>query len=542
MPREKLTVVIPAAGLGSRLTTFTKNYSKAMCTVGKLPVVSHIINQFNHDDEIIVLLGYKGDLLKQVINACHPDMNITFIEVDKYDGDGSGLGYSLSCAYHLLQRPFMFWCCDTLLPTFNINLCDYNKDWSVVSACSDNFDSYRHMKVNGSNHVIGILPKDVPRKHGIYSYVGVSFVHSYNDFWKAWHDNQDNFIAHGEVCGLMNLHRLDAYFTDKWIDTGNRESLEQAKREYSSNMDETVLEKPDEAIWFFNDKVVKFHIDPKFIADRVERFSTCLCEKQKLNGIQLPQLISYSKNVYVYKRADGIIASKVITPKMLDDILNSYLDMDYIDVDEHVKEAIYNDFYKCKTLSRIAKYCKECEDIDGDCKINGMNCQSATQLIERLDWDRLSHNGIFTNNYHGDFHLENILVNGNSYVMLDWRQNFGKTMIGDAYYDIAKMWHSLIVNHNMVRDNLFSVENTDEHEVRIDIHRTFIDTECEETLKNYIRISDKYDYAQSELLTAVIFLNIAACHVYPYSRFLFYLGKLMINKFYNTHKEFWNEQ
>ena len=51
------------------------------------------------------------------------------------------------------------------------------------------------------------------------------------------------------------------------------------------------------------------------------------------------------------------------------------------------------------------------------------------------------------------------MVDGNKYIMLDWRQNFGKTMMGDAYYDIAKMWHSLIVNHNMVHDDLFTVEN-----------------------------------------------------------------------------------
>ena len=89
------TVVIPAAGLGSRLSEFTKNYSKAMCTLGEKPVISHIIDKFTDKDEIIILLGYKGDLLRQVVEACHPNKNIKFVEVDNYDGPGSGLGYSL---------------------------------------------------------------------------------------------------------------------------------------------------------------------------------------------------------------------------------------------------------------------------------------------------------------------------------------------------------------------------------------------------------------------------------------------------------------
>lgn len=541
MRNNKMTIVIPAAGLGSRLSSFTKNYSKAMCTLGKMPVISHIINQFRDEDEIIILLGYKGDLLRQVVEACHPNKNIKFITVDKFEGNGSGLGYSLHCAAKELQKPFLFWTCDTILPGFDLDSCEYNKNWSVVSSQLDHFDSYRHMKLKGSN-VVSIFPKEIERSIDLYSYVGVSYIHDYKNFWKAWDNDRDTFISGGETFGLVGLDQLDAYVATEWIDTGNREILEHYKSVYASQMSETILEKPDEAIWFIDDRVIKFHIDPKFISDRVARFTTCLCSKQINHGIRMPQLLSHSNNVYVYKRAEGTIASKVITSTMLYDILDKYLDVDYKDISDEQKIDIYNNFYKEKTLLRIAKYCSSCEDTDSDCTINGIKCKSASELINNLDWETLAKNGIFTDNYHGDFHLENILVDDDKYIMLDWRQNFGKTMVGDVYYDIAKMWHSLIVNHNMVKDNLFTVENHSKQEFYIDIHRTLVDTECENALKEYITNSKMYSYEQSELLTAVIFLNIAACHVYPYSKFLFYLGKMMINKFYSKHKEFWNEQ
>lgn len=536
--QKNRTIVIPAAGLGSRLGSFTKNYSKAMCTLGRMPVISHIINQFSNNDEIIILLGYKGYLLKQVVEACHPDKNIKFVVVDNFEGEGSGLGYSLHCAYDLLQKPFIFWSCDTVLPRFDLKKCDYKSNWAVVSNCGD-FYSYRHMRVK-DGHVVGIYPKDAEYDKELKPYVGVSFIYDYKEFWAAWDSNEEAFISGGETYGLVNLTSLDAYVADEWIDTGNRASFEYYKQLYASQMSETVLEKPDEAIWFIDDRVIKFHIDPKFIADRVTRFDTCLCEKQKQHGVMLPKLLSYSTNVYSYKRADGIIASKVITADMLYDIMNKYLDVDYEDISTEDKIAIYNNFYKEKTLSRIKKYCDEYEDIDTECTVNGVQCKSASKLVESLDWDSLAKRGIFTNNYHGDFHLENILVDSDRYIMLDWRQNFGKTMIGDVYYDIAKMWHSLIVNHSMVHDNLFTVENKTKKDIHIDIHRTLVDTECEDALKTYLLCSNKYDYNQAELMTAIIFLNIAACHVYPYSKFLFYLGKMMINKFYIKHPEFWN--
>ena len=173
---------------------------------------------------------------------------------------------------------------------------------------------------------------------------------------------------------------------------------------------------------------------------------------------------------------------------------------------------------------------------------NGLIKISNDQLLEccrKLDGlfvisnslkEYFSEKGIFTRNYHGDFHLENILYNDDSFILLDWRQNFGKSEVGDVYYDLAKMWHSLIVNHSLVKEDLFFVDQLTSKKFRIDIHRTFIDTECEKTLISFIE--KKYNIDQTELLTAIVFLNICACHTYPYSRFLFYLGKYLLNCFY----------
>ena len=527
------TVVIPAAGLGSRLSAFTKNYSKAMCTLGEKPVISHIIDKFPDDDEIIILLGYKGDLLRQVVNACHPTKNITFVNVDNFDGPGSGLGYSLHCAYDLLQKPFIFWSCDTVLPSFNPNDVSYNNNWAVCADTSDElFAEYRHFRLNKSNKVIDVLPKDSPKYKDVLSYTGVSFIKDYTKFWEAWDTNQDAFINDGESFGLRNLDSIHAYTSDDWIDMGNKGQFEYWKKIYNESMDATILEKPDEAIWFINGNVVKFHINTKFIADRVTRFKTMLCDKQKKNNIVLPRLVSHSANTYTYKMAPGVIASRVITTNMLSDILERYLDVEPVELSSDEKYEIFKDFYLDKTLQRINKYCTDNADLDNLNCINGIACFPASYIVNKINWEHLSQNGVFTNNYHGDFHLENILVDNNKYIMLDFRQNFGKSMVGDVYYDIAKMWHSFIVNHEMVKKDLFTVENVDTNNVNIDIHRTFVDTECEQALIYWLENSEIYDRKQAELMTAIIFLNIAACHVYPYSKFLFNLGKLMINKFY----------
>ena len=37
-----------------------------------------------------------------------------------------------------------------------------------------------------------------------------------------------------------------------------------------------------------------------------------------------------------------------------------------------------------------------------------------------------------------------------------------------------------------MKDDLFSIKYVDTNSIEIDIHRTFIDTECEEVLKKYL--------------------------------------------------------
>lgn len=538
------TIVIPAAGTGSRLKEHTQNFNKAMCTLGPKPIISYIIEKFSRNDTIIILLGYKGDLLKQVIKACYPDWDIKFVEVDNFEGPGSGLGYSLSRAKDLLQKPFIFWSNDTVIDE-NPNDFNYDHNWMMLSKFdAEKAYSYRHAKIE-SGKVCSILAKGSFDESGrtTLPYIGVSFIKDWKAFWKVYDENRELFINAGESAGLNNLNDINYYVTSSWIDTGNKIILEKYKKIYNQRMEETILEKPNEAIWFIDNRVIKFHLDEKFIADRVARFKTFINDKMRKAGFVIPELLSYDKNVYVYRRANGVIASSIINPKLFADLMNGFIQnvetIEAQDKNQKLKD-IYEDFYKNKTLKRIEKYCNEYEDLDGVITINGLECMSAKELIKSVKWDEISSKGILTNNYHGDFHLENILYDKdtNQWVMLDWRQNFGKSMTGDLYYDIAKMWHSLIVNHKMVKGDLFNVKYIEKNNVEIDIHRTFIDTECEDTLRYWLNEHDMLELGQ--FLTALIFLNICGCHDGVYNTFLFYLGKYLMNKFRINHPSWFN--
>ena len=76
-----MLVLIPTAGIGSRLDLHTKNFNKAMIQLGDLPVISRIIESYPINANFIIILGYKGDHIKEFLNLIYPKKKIKFVYV-----------------------------------------------------------------------------------------------------------------------------------------------------------------------------------------------------------------------------------------------------------------------------------------------------------------------------------------------------------------------------------------------------------------------------------------------------------------------------
>jgi len=183
-------------------------------------------------------------------------------------------------------------------------------------------------------------------------------------------------------------------------------------------------------------------------------------------------------------------------------------------------------FYKEKTEERIEKFYKSSGIDDKEDMINGIITPKLKNILDMIDWDWLS-KGIPVL-FHGDFQPENIIVTSDGqFVLLDWRQDFnGDHEYGDVYYDLAKMYHALIINGEIVRNNQFEIR----------IERDIIEynylakgnlLEYLDLLEMFI-LNNGYDLKKVRLLTSLIFLNIAALHHDPYNKFLYYIGKSML--------------
>ncbi len=69
-------------------------------------------------------------------------------------------------------------------------------------------------------------------------------------------------------------------------------------------------------------------------------------------------------------------------------------------------------------------------------------------------------NTALPSHFHGDLQPENIIIGkDNKITLIDWRESFGGDIyIGDLYYDLAKLYHGLLINGKMVKDKKFSLQ------------------------------------------------------------------------------------
>jgi len=515
-------VFIPTAGIGSRLEKLTKNLNKSLVSIANRPILSHIIDQFPKTCDFVLALGYKGNLVKDFLLLAYPKLVFHFINVNPYEGKGSGLGYSILCCKKYLQEPFVFISCDTLVkepipsPEFN---------WMGFATKKKMF-LYRSLQVK-KNKIIQINEKSRCKLENQRPYIGLAGINDYKTFWNAMEKGRQNAIQQGEVFGLKKILKQQSIKSLKftWFDTGTLKGLVKTRKLYNNLNEPNILEKENEAVWFLGNKVIKFSSDSQFIKNRFKR-------AKKLKKF-VPKVLDLKKNMYSYNKVEGNVLSKIINLPLFKYFLENckvFWKKKKLNTKEKIvfKKNCYQ-FYYIKTLERIDLFYKKFNKKDGVESINGEEMPTLSNLLDSIDWNDLT-NGC-PGRFHGDFHFENILYcsKTRAFKFLDWRQDFGGDLkVGDIYYDLAKLLHGLIVSHEAIAKNYFSVE-WKKNKISFKLNRKQILKQCEMRFNKWC-MRHNFSLKKIRILTGLIYLNIAALHHYPYSLFLYALGKSMLKK------------
>ena len=113
-----LKVVIPMAGLGTRLRPHTWSKPKQLVSVAGKPVLDHVLDILSTlpdpmNVELINIVGYLGDQIEDHMRECYPNIKSHFVLQE----DPRGQSHAIYLARHHLTGPMMVVFADTLIET-----------------------------------------------------------------------------------------------------------------------------------------------------------------------------------------------------------------------------------------------------------------------------------------------------------------------------------------------------------------------------------------------------------------------------------------
>ena len=517
MNTTEYKVLITTSGIGSRLGRLTDYTNKSLVRIGDKPAIGHIIESYPLETKFVITLGHYGDHIKQFLSLVYPERSFEFVDVDNYKGRGSSLVYSILQAKKALQCPFIFNACDTIVgkddnipsPTFNY----------CVGAQKDETSQYTTLWVDDKKITKINQKGEITFDH---CYVGICGVNNYKLFWKEIEQLYKKFpdkssLFEGDVINrMLCVDEFELVKLSNWYDIGNTSELENTRKAFKCSVD--VLDKLDESIYLYEDFVVKFFYNEQIVKNRVQRAAI-------LRGL-VPEVLSSSNNFYKYKMVEGdLLATSVNVRRFKEFLVWSKENLWKAPTTDVELNKTCDKFYFDKTYKRIALFFGDKLE-DKEMNINGENIPQITTLIKQIDKKWLC--DATPCRIHGDFILDNVLSTSSGFTLLDWRQDFGGALeIGDIYYDLAKLNHNLIVNHDIVNKQLFNITYGDSVKCNILCNSTLL--ECREALHEFIEING-YDLNKVKVLTALIWINMSPLHEYPFNKFLFHFGKYHLYK------------
>lgn len=518
MPKNisKYTVLITTSGIGSRLGDFSQFTNKSLVVLGGKPAISHIIEKYPKDSEYVITLGYFGEHIREFLELAYPERNFRYVDVFPYEGEGSSLAYSMLCAKEHLQKPFIFHACDSLILKSSIPMVDSNWVAGYVGKDASNYTSFDTQR----DLVERFNPKGMTNFDFIH--IGVVGIFSFNEFWEKLremitYDPNNNIL--NDVSVLNELVKkgieIKVKIFDDWIDIGNSNSLIEAKKVINDEFN--ILEKANESISFINDSVIKFFSDSKVVSKRVGRIAFL--------GETVPKLKNSTKHFYTYEFYKGAPMSTVLNPDQITTLLHWTKDTlwSFIPMKEMPEMAsISENFYFGKSNDRLEEFTETRMVKDEITMINNERVPSAKELI--LEAKMLLVSELKIGRFHGDLILDNILISELGFKLIDWREDFGgSSEFGDIYYDLAKLNHSLYINHSLVLNGDFFIDD-DKTEVTCGILRKDVHVKMESNLQNFIE-KEKLNWRKVQVLTGLIWLNMSPLHHHPFDKFLYYYGR-----------------
>jgi glucose-1-phosphate thymidylyltransferase len=515
----KRSVIIPAAGLASRMKPLSRGVSKAMIPVNGRPLISYIIEHLKRDlsvkDEIVIVENELGDI-QEFVKRVYPGENITFVtQVEKLGPlHAINEGY-LSLKHHDSQ--ITIWLGDTIcLDDF-----DWDSDFVAVHSVPD---PHRWCLIDRKGKLYDKPDGDVPTNSAL---VGVyHFTHSQH-FRDAIVDGMKYPQHKGEhqIAALLTEYQsingpMDLFESEEWYDCGELNTYYESKARLLKRTARS-FNKID--VDTFLGTVTKSSSD-KDKQNKIEmekNWFTRLSEKQSLF---CPRIISSDSGTLVMSLEPGTALNEVLVyDNLRADAWNEII-RKIIKVHQDV-------FYSPSSMSekQIKILCFESYYLKNSQRINDIVKQFGDNGVKQFVEDtslEMCKSPVWSHVLHGDSHLGNIIYDPHSgnIKFVDPRGSFGNHVgtEGDLRYDFGKLLQDFYCGYAMMMADRFTIVD----DKTVDVHWVGDTYKICSFLENLLE-SNGYDVKLLKKLAIVLLVTAIPFHSdNPIRQKAFYLRAL----------------
>lgn len=505
MNTVKETIIIPTVGLGSRMGEISSYLNKALLPYNNKPILSHIIDAFPDDTRVLIPVGHLSQQIKDYCKLVYSHRDIIFIDVEDWTSDRSGTATTLLACKEHVTGPFWYIPCDTffsedILQTKRLCDCFFVEDKQSLTP-----ELYTMFELDDEYSIVSLrFKEDSPES--FRAFTGLMYIYEYEKFFKSVYNKQNNEF----VFSIQPGSRTAALHS--WKDFGNYESYTNETK--TTDYD---FSKPEEITYVGSKFIIKWWKDPSIANQKYT--------KTLLTSELYPNDITYAGQFLYYTKVAGntlYTASDVESkfPKLLTWLNNDVWSRTSDDI-----SASAMAFYKTKSLDRINLFLKNNPELAHPHLVDGVRVNNYTDYLGNIDWDYLATSSI-ASHIHGDLQFDNIIVDADDkFFLIDWRHAFAdQTVIGDLYYDLAKLLGGLIIQYSEIKANNFDVSITDDgSQVSLSVPTTALISKYKYQLQHFASTHD-LDFNKIQLMVPIIFWNMSPLHHPPFDLFLWYLG------------------
>lgn len=242
-----MKAIIPVAGAGTKLRPHTYTQPKALIPLAGKTVLSIIIDQIKEAgiEEIIFIVGYLGDKIRDYVKQKHPDLKAHFVQ----QTDRQGIGHAIRLTKSIVNN-------DEVFVMLGDTICEYDIKAVVAQPHSmlgvrkvDDPRDFGVAEMDEEGYIHHVIEKpQIPKSN--MALVGLYKIRETEAMFQCLESNiRQGLRSHGEYnltdaldCMIKQGVKFQSFKVDNWFDCGKKETLLESNatllKKFGSNVDE----------------------------------------------------------------------------------------------------------------------------------------------------------------------------------------------------------------------------------------------------------------------------------------------------------------